>query len=209
MKTITRLVIGLLCLLAADATASLELEKDHGHWKSGMLATESGEPVFRAISDVERKTDVVIFFAVDMADDCETLNPNMLMAIPEGIDKSGLLNIGEFQARVDTRDVINGTWMSSANKMGDTIAFISLYTDKENQLIQDMKIGRTLRVKISFLEDGRDDFYLNFSLYGSSAAINRASALCNTYKKSDKEYFNNQSPPRPKQRKRDSEYFST
>lgn len=192
----TLIMSALFTVLPLDA---LEFERSHGSWISGIIYTDSGMPIYRAVSGVERKTDVVVYFAVDIANDCRTINPNLLLYMPDGVDGSGYLNLGEFKARVDTREIIEGAWTSSANNMGDNVIFVSLYTDKQVQLLSHIKIGNTLRIKIEFIDEDGDEFYLNFSLKGSSAAINRASALCLRQLNSDKKYFEqsvpNQSDP--------------
>lgn len=185
----------------------MELEQSHGQWQSGMLVRDDGSPVFRAFSSVERKSVLTVFFALDIYPDCRRVDPNLLVVIPEGVDNSGYLNLGSFQARVDTRKVIDGAWTSSVNEMGDTVVFMSLITDDEARLISDMKLGNTLRIKIGFLEKDKEDIYFNFSLNGSSAAINRAFALCQARRNSEKQYFDQKSPVTPKPSKSDSEYF--
>ena len=187
---------------------AMDYEKKYGNWTSGVITNDSGTTVYRAVSDVERKTRITVFFALDLLSDCATYIPNMLLYIPEGVDSSGYLNLGEFQARVDTKQVIKGAWTSSSNEMGDKVVFISLLSKEQSNLISDLKLGNTLRVKLSFLDQDKDDVYFNFSLKGSSASIDRSSLLCEMQSGGEEKYFRQDKKEKQiKPEKKDSEYF--
>lgn len=191
-KAILRILSIFVVSSLAQLALALELEQSHGSWTSGILFIENGVVATRAISGIERKTDVIAFFALDKKNGaCSGGLPNIVVNFPQGADKAGFVNTGFFQARVDVGEIIKGLWVSSANEMGDQTIFVSLIlsTEEQSQLIQNIKTGDTLRVKLSTLEKGDDDIYFNFSLSGSSAAINRATDLCSANQNDDKRYF--------------------
>jgi len=80
-----KLVLAVGLMVCSASASSLQLERQHGKWTSGLIEKDD-LVAFRAISSVERKTDVTVLFAFDILDDCKTVIPNLLVYIPEGVD---------------------------------------------------------------------------------------------------------------------------
>ena len=186
-------LIALITVLAFGLSSyALENERVHGKWISGIASNGSSKMV-RAASDLDDKYALMLF-VVDFPG-CKDVEPKLIVIVQDGAEKAGLLNSGSFQARVDDRKIISGKWFSSANDMGDKAVFVTLIPDGKRDkytLVRDIMKGKTLRVKLEIPqnETRSDDFYIRFSLKGSSAAINRAAQLCkNGAIDSDKEYF--------------------
>ena len=175
----------------------------------GMILSDKGERVYRAISDAERSTALTMFLAIDLLDDCSTYAPNMILFVPDGVDRAGEINKGIFKVRVDTREIMTGVWVSSANNIGDEIMFFMLVTRNNPKLLSDIKQGKTIRfdMKIPGTDNKVHDLFLNFSLKGSAAALKRAHSLCVKAKENDKGFFEDNGAGIRFKKKNDKEYF--
>lgn len=177
-------------MLIASTASGLESQHIYGSWTAGALHSKDAGTVYRAISSVERKTSLYVYFAIDLSPDCKTYNPNLIMVYHNGVDADGPLNIGPLKIRIDRMKVVSGAWESSANEMGDKYVFISLYTKKQNELLRDIELGNTARIKLGFRDKTKDDIFFNFGLNGSAAAIKWAAQLCRSrVGGSDSDYF--------------------
>lgn len=206
MKHIKQIFLIIFILWPALA-ASMELQQKVGDWTSGFLTNDGGTRIFRAISSNERKSLLNVFFAIDIVSNCKETYSQLLVYIPQGVDESGFLNIGKFQARVDSMPIIKGAWTSSANEMGDNIIFMTLLTHEKFNLIDQMKLGNTLRIKLNLSKEGDNDLYLNFSLKGSSIAINRAQTMCHEFNNTDEKYFYQDNDKKSTIKPEDIKYF--
>lgn len=168
---------------------ALNSERAFGDWLAGSIQTTSGNVIYRAISGLNKNKSLEAYLAIDMRADCKTYHPNLVVHIAKGTDSDGSLNEGAFQARVDKRKIVPGTWVSSANKIGDNALFISLHTEEINRLVSDLRAGSTIRIKLEFLKKSSEPIFLKFSLAGSTASTLHALQLCRDAKKSADEAF--------------------
>lgn len=196
---------GLLLLVFVFSVHALENEQSYGQWTSGVILGDDGIPVYRAINSKPHYG--YIAFALDITSNCKKIHPSLLVELRDGADSSGSLNTGTFQARVDTRNIINGSWSSTANQMGDKIVFVNLMATQERKLIHDIKSGKTLRIKISFNTPTGTPIFEKFSLSGSAYAINRATLLCEQSQSNLMWNSNSQKNQNTHRRISDADYF--
>ncbi len=202
----------LSCFVAMQVYADNVKEKYHRDWRSRIIHVGSEER-YRAYTISQKN----IILTLDRREtDCQSIfvTMNVLHDSPSTITDVSEKLWG--QMRVDEKAIHNVSYEISMEK-GDDITFISFIDfDRGYDIIKDIEQGRTLRVKLSL--SGKD-FFLAFSLSGSTSALNRSLRLCQTYahryqrrkpaggydgNKNNKDYFQNKDYRRNKS---DAEYF--
>jgi hypothetical protein len=171
--------------IAAYAAESVLIAK-HQNWESRVIR-DGNTTVFRAHTTYAQGNDYVVLTLDRNAAKCDSLRMKMNIALPNPTDKA-FESPSLFGAmRVDEYPVRNINYVVEADQ-GEQIAIATVTNfDREASLFAEIVKGQAVRFQFSF---DNENFYLRFSLLGSTAALTRTRDLCNQFTpRSDADYF--------------------
>ena len=187
MKTLyvfTFIIAAFYAGIVSAATYNSRDVRTHGDWSSLELYL-GDESFFRAINTVSYSdTTISLDYSIDKCD-----SPLMVTRINMGEIYSkteSFIKVFSSELRVDRMAIHKGSAWTSTER-GDSGLYINYYFSDMDSILKDMRAGRVARIKIS--GDDIDDVYLEFSMSGSMAAINRAAALCRAASRGPASYF--------------------
>ncbi|RDB44248.1 hypothetical protein DU490_03060 [Halomonas sp. DQ26W] len=144
----------------------------HGQWHS--LALSLGEERhFRALEQHSYSDSIISLNYTPGVCDLPWLE--VRVELDEHQAESRVANLVPGDLRVDHETIHNGM-AEFVTQRGDSGFYVNFYLDEQALLVEEMREGETLRLR---LDRGEEDYwFMSFDLNGADAAIGRAERLC-------------------------------
>ncbi|MCG6656841.1 hypothetical protein HOP52_03490 [Halomonas campisalis] len=167
------LLAGLIAAPLAGATSfnTSDLEA-HGRWHSVTLSL-GDERHFRALEQHSYSDTLLSLNFTPGVCDLPWLE--LRVELDEHQAESRVANLVPADLRVD-HDTIHGGMAEFITQRGDSGFYVNFYLNEQALLIEEMRQGETLRLRLTRAEE--DYWFLTFDLDGADAAIDRAERQC-------------------------------
>ncbi|AMD00739.1 hypothetical protein [Halomonas chromatireducens] len=176
-STLWRPVLGLLATLAIASTAlatnyNTSAVEPHGNWLSLTLSL-GDERHFRALEQHSYSDSILSLNYTPGVCDLPWLE--VRVELEEHQAESRVANLVPGDLRVD-HETIHSGMAEFVTQRGDSGFYVNFYLDEQALLVEEMRAGETLRLR---LDRGEEDYwFMSFDLNGADAAIERAARLC-------------------------------
>ncbi|TVP50519.1 MAG: hypothetical protein EA345_04925 [Halomonas sp.] len=159
--------------LATAATFNTEAVAPHEHWQS-MTLTLGDERHYRAVETHSYSDATLSLNATQGVCDLPWLEMRVTLEQQQG--ESRAINLVPALIRVDQQPIVE-TMSEFITERGDDGFYAHFYLSDLAALMEEMGEGEQLM--IGFNQEGREPWYMTFSLQGADAAINRMFSQCN------------------------------
>ncbi|MCE9662783.1 hypothetical protein LY622_04955 [Halomonas sp. M5N1S17] len=144
----------------------------HGNWHSLTLSL-GDERHFRALQETSYSDSILSLNFTPGVCDLPWLE--LRVELDEHQAESRVANLVPGDLRVDHETIHNGM-AEFVTQRGDSGFYVNFYLDEQALLIEEMRAGETLLLR---LDRGEEDYwFMSFELNGADAAIGRAERLC-------------------------------
>ena len=157
---------------ANAATFNTDEVQSHEDWQS-MTLSLSGEQHYRAV-EASSYSDATLSLNTT-ADICDLPWLEMRVTLDQQQGESRTVNLVPSRLRIDEQPVID-TMAEFITERGDDGFYAHFYLSDLTTLMADMRQGEQLF--LGFDQEGREPWYMTFSLNGADTAINRMLAQC-------------------------------
>lgn len=157
---------------AVAATFNIEQPQTHTHWQSLMLVLGE-ERHFRAVETHSYSDATLSLNATQGVCDLPWLE--MRVALEQQQGESRAVSLVETRLRIDQQPIIT-TMAEFITERGDDGFYTHFYLSDMPALMEAMRQGEQLF--LGFDQEGRDTWYMTFSLQGADDAIARMQSLC-------------------------------
>lgn len=161
---------------ANAATFNTDEVQSHEDWQS-MTLSLSDEQHYRAV-DASSYSDATLSLNAT-AGICDLPWLEMRVTLDQQQGESRTVNLVPSRLRIDEQPVID-TMAEFITERGDDGFYAHFYLSDLTTLMADMRQGEQLF--LGFDQEGREPWYMTFSLKGADAAINRMLAQCESAK---------------------------
>jgi len=171
-------------LLVQSATFNADQVRSHGSWASMKLSLGK-QRFYRAINSSDY-SDLRLMVDFD-AQECE---PRLEIQLDgnQSFGESKVIGYPEVAIRVD-RKPIHDSVAELSTVSGDITVYGTILVGDLPGLISEMRLGRMLRMKFSPAQEGKQPVYVELSLNGSKAALDRTASLCQEEQDRPEDYF--------------------
>jgi hypothetical protein len=173
--SVALLIAWLLLPAAAAATTFNTSEAErHGHWQSLTLSLGE-ERHYRALEAHSYSDSWLSLNFTPRVCDMPWLE--IRVELGERQPESRVANRVPADLRVD-HETIHGGQAEFITERGDSGFYVQFYLDEQALLVEEMRRGETLRLRLMRAED--DPWFMTFSLDGAADAMARAERQCRT-----------------------------
>lgn len=199
--TVLLLILVSFKVLAMEST----LNEPHFDWQSRVVY-DNDQIRFRAATTYAESGDFVVLAIDRYPKNCSAQFLTMNIVAPSPAEANLITDTLFGAIRVDENSLHNMSYTITLEG-GQKVFFVDVTNfDGEETLLEELKTGKFLRFK---LKQGKDEYYLRFSLQGFDVAQERTLALCQSFTKdkSDKDYFKSKPNNTKTKIKDDKNYF--
>lgn len=205
MKILCAITLVMLFSSSAATAAESALNETHADWESRVVY-DNDEIRFRAATTYAEAGDFVVLAMDRYPKNCDVQFAvmNIVGSTPAADTFTTDTLFGAI--RIDEKPIHNMSYTLSLQR-GEKVFFVNVSNfDGEDTLLDELRSGQHLRFK---LKQGKDEYFLRFSLQGFVAAERRTLTMCRAFNKgkSDEDYFKSE-PKKPRTKtKNDKSYF--